>query len=74
MEAPSVSMSYRISILLGILVALPACEFWEAPTPRPEGVVATFQVADKEQYKVRLTDPIDNEIARKLFAGEDHES
>jgi hypothetical protein len=33
--------------------------------------VVTFTVADVEQYKIRLTDPTDIEIARKLLAGEE---
>ena len=38
--------------------------------PPPAGVVVTFQVAGTEQYKVRLTDSADIEVARKLLAGE----
>lgn len=34
-------------------------------------MVVTFRVADTEEYKIRLTDPADIEIARKLLAGED---
>jgi len=34
-----------------------------------EGVIVTFRVADSEQYKIRLTDPTDIEIARKLLEG-----
>ena len=33
------------------------------------GVIVTFRVADSEQYKIRLTDPTDIEVARKLFTG-----
>jgi hypothetical protein len=34
-----------------------------------KGVIVTFRVADAEQYKIRLTDPTDIEIARKLLDG-----
>ena len=37
--------------------------------PEETGVVVTFRVADSEQFKIRLTDPTDIEVARKLFAG-----
>lgn len=49
-------------------------DFWHslATTTLPsQGVVVTIRVADKEQYKIRLTDPADIEIARKLLAGEE---
>ena len=36
-----------------------------------EGVIVTFRVADKEQYKIQITDPAEIEIARKLLAGEE---
>ena len=38
-------------------------------SPEEKGVIVTFRVADSEQYKIRLTDPIDIEIARKLLDG-----
>ena len=34
-------------------------------------VIVTFRVADKEQYKIQLTDPADIETARQLLAGEE---
>ena len=34
-------------------------------------VVVTFRVAGTEEYKIRLTDPADIDIARKLLAGEE---
>lgn len=37
--------------------------------PGAIGVVVTFSVAD-EEYRIRLTDPADIEIARKLLDGE----
>jgi hypothetical protein len=42
-----------------------------AATPRSEGVIVTFRVAGSQEYKIRLTDPADIEIARKLLAGEE---
>ena len=38
-------------------------------SPEEKGVIVTFRVADSEQYKIRLTDPTDIEVARKLFTG-----
>jgi hypothetical protein len=38
-------------------------------SPEETGVIVTFRVADSEQYKIRLTDPTDIEVAQKLFAG-----
>lgn len=34
-------------------------------------MIVTFRVADSEQYKIRLTDPIDIEVARKLLDGKE---
>jgi len=34
------------------------------------GVVVTVRVADAEEYRIRLTDPVDIAVARKLVAGE----
>jgi len=42
-----------------------------APPPAsPGGVVVTFQVGE-EQYRIRLTDPADIAIARRLLAGDE---
>ena len=38
-------------------------------SPDETGVIVTFRVADSEQYKIRLTDPTDIEVARKLLSG-----
>ena len=38
-------------------------------SPEEKGVIVTFRVADLEQYKIRMTDPTDIEVARKLFNG-----
>jgi len=40
-----------------------------ASSPDETGVIVTFRVADSEQYKIRLTDPTDIEVARKLLNG-----
>jgi hypothetical protein len=40
------------------------------PAPTPVGVVVTVRVADAEEYRIRLTDPDDIGVARKLLAGE----
>ena len=61
------SILFRAGRLLCLLVALAACA--PAPTPAPKGVVVTFRVADTEQYKIRVTDPANIEIARQLLAG-----
>jgi hypothetical protein len=59
----------RLCFATCTLALLAACA---APsTPKPGGVVVTFRVADKEDYKIRLTDPADIEVARKLLAGEE---
>jgi len=41
----------------------------ETSSPEENGVIVTFRVADSEQYKIRLTDPTDIEVARRLLAG-----
>ena len=60
-------MTFLLTLMLGL--AAVGC-FSPASSPSPNGVVVTFRVADREEYKVRLTDPADIEIARKLLAGE----
>ena len=40
------------------------------PAATPGSVVVTVQVADAEEYRIRLTDPEDIGIAQKLLAGE----
>jgi hypothetical protein len=54
-----------------IIVICTACVNSASPTAGEEGVIVTFLVAQKEQYRIRLTDPIDIEIARKLLNGEE---
>src|SRR5215212_1889763 len=41
------------------------------PTPAPATVMVTLRVADAEEYRIRLIDPYDIAIARKLLAGEE---
>ena len=62
---------YHFSLLLCILVVLAACVGSATSTPQKEGVVVTLRVAGAEQYRIRLTDPADIEIARRLLAGEE---
>ena len=62
---------FRLTLILCTLAWLTACGNSAAPTPQKEGVVVTFRVADVDEYKIRLTDPADIEIARKLLAGEE---
>jgi hypothetical protein len=38
-------------------------------SPEEAAVIVTFRVADSEQYKIRLTDSTDIEVARKLLDG-----
>ena len=62
---------FRLTIILFTLVGLTACGESAIATPQKEDVVVTFRVADVEEYRIRLTDPADIEIARKLLAGEE---
>lgn len=62
---------FRLTIILCALSWLTACGNSAVQAPQKEGVVVTFRVADVEEYKIRLTDPADIEIARKLLAGEE---
>ncbi len=39
-------------------------------TPEPAGVVVTFLVAGREEYRILLTDAADIAIARRLLAGD----
>jgi hypothetical protein len=55
------------SLLVGCGVTVTPAQ----PTPAPAGVVVTFRVADAEEYRIRLVDPDDIAIARKLLAGEE---
>ena len=63
-------------LVLVLAVVLAACAGAGAgaspspSSPSPAGVVVTFRVADREEYKVRLSDPADIAVARRLLAGE----
>ena len=61
---------YQWIFIMLSLVLLPSCAGPATSTPKPDGVVVTFQV-ENEQYKIRLTDPAEIEIAHKLLAGEE---
>src|SRR5687767_9507384 len=62
---------FRLSLILYVLTWLTACGASATELSQKEGVVVTFRVASGEEYKIRLTDPADIEIARKLLAGEE---
>lgn len=62
---------FRLTLVLSALAELTACGGAATSTPQTEGVVVTFRVAGVEEYKIRLTDPADIEIARRLLAGEE---
>lgn len=57
---------YRYIIWLSLLIVLTACGNGSS-----EGVIVTFLVAGREEYKIQLTDPTDIAIAQKLLAGEE---
>ena len=61
----------RLTLILFSLAWLTACAGSATEVPQKEGVIVTFRVADVEEYKIRLTDPADIGIARKLLAGEE---
>ena len=57
---------FRLTICFFIIFILASCG-----GGKPEGVIVTFRVADREAYKIQLTDPADIDMARKLLAGEE---
>ena len=63
-----------IPITVALLIACGDDDGQPAATPTNEpdatGVVVTFRVVD-EEYRIRLVDPADIEIARQLLAGEE---
>jgi hypothetical protein len=65
------SKQSELLFTLCVLALLVACSGNAANDPQTEGVVVTFRVADREEYRIRLTDPADIDIARKLLAGEE---
>jgi len=62
---------FRLTVIFCTLLWITACGESASATPQKEGVVVTIRVADVEEYRIRLTDPADIEIARKLLAGEE---
>jgi hypothetical protein len=67
-------MSMRLAMLVAWLAAmLVGCDGL-APSgqsdPTSGAIIVTVRVADAEEYRIRLTDPHDIEVARKLLAGE----
>jgi hypothetical protein len=71
------AFAFTLSPLVAVAVAagaFAACgdddDGGNGATPEPTAMIATFRVADIETYRVRLTDPVDIETARKLLAGE----
>jgi hypothetical protein len=68
-------IAMRLLAIISVLLA--ACgrdndtELTPTPIPNEEGVTVRFLVAGSEEYRIRLIDPEDIEIARKLLAGED---
>ena len=69
------AMLRQTAFVLVLAAVLAACSGAGAsPSPAapasPAGVVVTFRVVDLEEYRIRLTDPVDIAIARKLLAGE----
>lgn len=65
-------MSRRALGLLVAALSLASC-VGPSATPSPP-VLATFEVAGDERYKVLLTHPDDIDTARRLLAGEDRPS
>jgi hypothetical protein len=63
----------RLLPLLALLVpiAFAGCGPGGPASPSGGPVVATFEVAGDERYRILLTDPVDIEVARRLLAGED---
>jgi hypothetical protein len=74
-------MKFRVvRLALPALLALPlvlaACGDGDSDDhggtpPGGEGVIVTFRVADSEEYRIRLVEQEDVDIARKLLAGEE---
>jgi len=62
---------FRLTFILCLLTGLTASGNAAVATPEKEGVIVTFRVADVEEYNIRLKDPADIEIARKLLAAEE---
>jgi hypothetical protein len=69
------ALSARARLALGalLILAVSACSTpGTDPSPGPaDGVVVTLLVVEEEQYRIRLTDPADIDVARKLLAGDE---
>jgi hypothetical protein len=63
---PLSKLSFGLMVLLGAA----ACTNPPPPSAPVADVTVTVLVADRETYRIRLTDPADIEIARQLLAGE----
>ena len=66
----------RARIEVGNSNAMPAaliprlrCDPGSIPPPDAQSQVVTLRVADSEEYRIRLTDPADITVARRLLAG-----
>lgn len=72
MKFPIVRLA--LPALLALPLVLAACgndDDGNGTPPGGEGVIVTFRVAESEEYRIRLTEQEDIDIARKLLAGEE---
>jgi hypothetical protein len=61
----------RVGSWLVLILGSAACVSPTPPPPPEEvGVIVTFLVAEQEEYRIRLTDPMDIEFARQLLNDE----
>jgi hypothetical protein len=61
---------YRAGCWIVLILGSAACVSPTPPPPEEAGVIVTFLVAEQEEYKIRLTDPMDIEFARQLLNDE----
>jgi len=65
------SLLVRLFFISLTIMILSSCAGAATSTPDDrEGIIVTFRV-ENEEYKIRLTDPVDIKNARKLLAGEE---
>ncbi|MEX1171553.1 MAG: hypothetical protein WEG56_02960 [Chloroflexota bacterium] len=71
--APTWPRQVRAGAVLGVAMVVAACGGDDGSPPAPDAgpIVATFQVAGGERFRVLLTDPVDITNANRLVAGED---
>src|SRR5688500_6417332 len=62
---------FRLSLILYVLTWLTACGASATELTKKEDLDVMIRVASGEEYKIRLTEPADIEIAHKLLAGEE---